>query len=263
MTERQHQDAAKSIVEGFQQAIGVSVLNVAAWLGPAAAAWWIWDAILTSTGAPESPLLWFDHLARDAGWSAPWAVETHKWLTARPELGWPLILLAAFTASLRTAEVRTVTCAALLLTLSLRTVPSVAASFLLITFLLCIAAYATDKAEEASTRQSEHQHYAIFEISFTRWVTGPLSTLVFSVAFPALLLYWAIKNYRAPSYSLPTHGWDLARAANDLGDGPLGAMSTRKVATFVAQALVVASGDDQSEKHLALEALRHRRDSGA
>lgn len=246
-------DASKSLFEAVQHAAGVTISGLATWLGTAVAALWIYTELLKPEGNIAPPLLWLEHHAQAAGWSASWAIDAHTWLTGRPELFWPLIIAAGFTASIR--SITMITWTALLLAVSLRPAETVATSFLALTLVACLLGYALDKAAELQSRGSEYPHYASFKLSAARWMVGPPALLALATLFPLFLAYRMAEAYRTPE-PLEHPGFDLAFDAKQLYEKPVAEITNRDLTIFMAKAMLLASGDEQREKSNAVWSMR-------
>lgn len=254
MTEAEQQAASKSLFEASQHATGISISNAAAWLGPAVASLWIWTSILP-LAMPGPALQWLEQIARDAGWSAQWALDTHTWLVERPNMFWALIAIAVFTMSIRQNGISTITWGALLLATSIRPPGEVGIWFLGITLGLCISGWLCDARKAHSSKKSEDPSYADFGSSTGKWIAGPLLTLARPLFLPLLVIAGAVETYRVGSGHQRYYqheAIDLAAAMRKLRGVPIAKASTEDVMTVLTRAILLPTRDDRWEKDAAL-----------
>lgn len=234
--------ASASPLQAFQHAVGVNLVDVAAWIGPVIGAAWLWTGshVGTSLLPDESPLRWFGRLADSLfGLHFRWPTDVDRWLHEHKRMSFVLIPLAIFSATRSRSS--GVTFIALLLAISVTGPIGTIWRYLGLSLGLCGVAIGLDALGKEAI--------CIPAMSFLRWFrdcAGPLFVTAFA---PFVLAGYVVERFRTPDTD-EVFGFELTSKLKQLPDLPVAEVRVRDLANVLAHVVLLAHDDKRRQSAL-------------
>ncbi|BCF86647.1 hypothetical protein RQCS_61920 (plasmid) [Rhodococcus qingshengii] len=234
-------DASRNLVDSIQHAVGVNVVDVGAWLGPAIAAAWIWISIVTGHTPDQlpSPLAWAGSILEDLGVTASWPASAQAWLSDRPSLFWVALAIATYTAGRELAtrsSTSTITWTAIMTAACIK--PPLASLILFLVAGLVLAAVA-QLLDLGGGGELDVGWYLM------RWFSGPGLTVVLVVGAPFFLAAGMIEPYRERSQPAEQPGDELGIELSNMSNESVADTPAREVLAFLARVLLLSTDDQR------------------
>ena len=246
--------------QGLQHAMGINIVDVAAWIGIAWGTLWFWTAtrVHNNLFPDATPLEWLGSSTRSLGANMAWPDRAQGWFESHHEIFWLLVIAAAFLAGRSARGARSlgsVAVVSLLLASCIRGGAQSLTYFVLLSMAMCVAAIAADFFAE---RQSQDGVLCIPGISFRILLQGPIGLALLIPLSPLLLIIAAVRDYRSPGISDALSGFEFASAVSRLPDTALKDTPARVVMSAFAETILMV-GEDEAERADAIWSLRDNR----